>query len=346
MDTEPSLSPRFIAYIRDFLQDKAIDPAPLFEQANLSIDEDGELAPSIPVSKIAKLFELVAEQTHCPNLGIELSEGYHFESASIITLAIMAAPTVEEGMRTLVHYDKYVDSAISVDLTVDGELGFYSFQLITPSGVNVEYLNDYLLCYIVFAMQKAVRKAMPIKKVCFTHQRPANTKKNQFIEDFFAAPVHYGAPVNGIFFNQSYLGEKLSTANSLLYEILCNALKNYYSYSSGHYDFVDTVSREILLQLKKQTPTMASVAESLLMTERTLRRRLHEENLTFIAIKQTARESRARYFLQHTKLSLAEISYELGFSELSAFCRAFRSWTGETPSAYKAACAEPVSVSA
>ena len=52
-------------------------------------------------------------------------------------------------------------------------------------------------------------------------------------------------------------------------------------------------------------------------------------------MKSLAREKRARYYLSHTNLSLSEIAFELGYSELSAFSRAFRTWTGETPQVYR-----------
>ncbi|MCE2028893.1 AraC family transcriptional regulator [Sessilibacter corallicola] len=344
MDVEPSLSPRFIAYIRDFLLDRGVDPRPYFAEANLSVCDDGELAPSIPVSKIAKLFEVVANATDYPSFGVELSRGYHFESASVITLALMAAPTVEDSLSTLVRYDKYVDSAISIDLTKENNLSFFSLQLISPPGCNLKYLNEYLIYYVVFAMQKATRMTMPIKNIWFTHSGSECEDERHFMSELYGAPVRYRAPLNGIFFDESFLKKPLSTANNLLYEILCNSLKNHYSQGSGHYDFFDTVSREILLQIKKQEATMTSVANSLLMTERTLRRRLLEEGLSFKQMKKKARERRAQYFLKYTKLSVTEISYELGFSEPSAFCRAFRSWTGKTPAEYKSNETYPISV--
>jgi len=80
---------------------------------------------------------------------------------------------------------------------------------------------------------------------------------------------------------------------------------------------------------------MEQIARSLALSPRTLRRRLSEEGYTFQEVKTQVREQRARHYLASTALSLSEIAFELGYSELSAFSRAFRSRVGETPQAYR-----------
>jgi AraC-like DNA-binding protein len=72
------------------------------------------------------------------------------------------------------------------------------------------------------------------------------------------------------------------------------------------------------------------------MTSRSLQRRLRDEGTSFNAVReQTRRELATRYL--DDKLSIAEISFLLGFSEPSAFFRAYKRWTGETPRATRTA---------
>ena len=80
---------------------------------------------------------------------------------------------------------------------------------------------------------------------------------------------------------------------------------------------------------------MDTIAASMALSPRTLRRRLSEEGYSFQQVKNMARERRAKYYLSSTRLTLSEIAFELGYSELSAFSRAFRSRAGETPQAYR-----------
>jgi AraC-like DNA-binding protein len=77
-----------------------------------------------------------------------------------------------------------------------------------------------------------------------------------------------------------------------------------------------------------------AVAKRLAVSERTLRRRLHEEGTSFSEVRQRELQRRAEAMLAERRLSQAEIAFCLGFSEMSAFNRAFRRWTGRSPGAW------------
>ena len=78
-------------------------------------------------------------------------------------------------------------------------------------------------------------------------------------------------------------------------------------------------------------PTVESIAESLQLSSRTLRRRLADEGLKLQDVKNEARAQRATFYLTQTQMPLSQVALEVGFSEMSAFSRAFRLWTGQTP---------------
>jgi AraC-like DNA-binding protein len=80
-------------------------------------------------------------------------------------------------------------------------------------------------------------------------------------------------------------------------------------------------------------PDFPELARSFGMSTATLRRRLHAEGQSFAALKDARRATLARQFLQEASLSVADIATELGYSEPSAFYRAFRKWTGGSPAA-------------
>ena len=86
-----------------------------------------------------------------------------------------------------------------------------------------------------------------------------------------------------------------------------------------------------------QLPTLESVAQSLNMTSRTLRRKLKEEDVSFQRLKDQLRQDTAIRLLLDESLSIADISLLTGFTEQAAFCRAFKSWTGVPPSSYHTA---------
>jgi AraC-like DNA-binding protein len=91
--------------------------------------------------------------------------------------------------------------------------------------------------------------------------------------------------------------------------------------------------RELLL--RSLSASLGETARELGLSARTLTRRLHDEGSSFRAVKDALRRSLALAHLEKTKKSIAEIAAELGYSEPSAFFRAFQGWTGEAPSEHR-----------
>jgi AraC-like DNA-binding protein len=98
----------------------------------------------------------------------------------------------------------------------------------------------------------------------------------------------------------------------------------------------DAVRRHLASELDKGQPTLEQIAPRLHMSSRTLRRRLDEEGTSFRQILGEVRRELASRYLMEGRLSVGEIAFLLGFSEPSAFHRAFKQWTGHAPHAYRA----------
>lgn len=332
MEFEPTLSPRFVAYVRDYLMDRGVDPDPVFLESGISSTCDEDFDESLPVEQVAKLFELAAHYTNNPCMGMNMGQGYHYESSSLLILAMLAAPSVAEGIKCLNQYDQYVDTAIETRFDFDQPHAEFGARVITPENVKVNQLNEYLMVFLVQALGVATRQAVPLKEVCFEHAAGESRKE---LLDFFGAPIRYSQESNKLVFDRDFLRERFFSSNALLYDILTNAMKTYFASASSQNSFVDTVCREITLLTGNELPSTEIIAKRLAMSPRTLRRRLAEDGYSFQEAKNLARERRAKYYLSQTNMPLSEIAFELGYSELSAFSRAFRSWVGKTPQSYR-----------
>ena len=100
-------------------------------------------------------------------------------------------------------------------------------------------------------------------------------------------------------------------------------------------DLTSEVRRRLALDLAR-VPSLEKVAQELGLGERTLRRRLEEEATSFQEILDELRAEVARRHLRQQRISISEVAYILGYSEPSAFHRAFKRWTGETPAEFRA----------
>lgn len=93
--------------------------------------------------------------------------------------------------------------------------------------------------------------------------------------------------------------------------------------------------RALLLPGEQRMPGLEQVADALLMTPRTLRRRLQDEGTTFSAIAEAVKRELAAHWLRETDLALSEISDRLGFCDGGTFSTAFKRWTGKSPSRWR-----------
>lgn len=330
MDFEPSLSSHFLVYIRDYLLDKGLKLDRLAGFEDLLVDIDDEKL--VPLTTVAALYEEMAANTGNKNLGMDIGLRYHYESAGMIVLLMLAAPSVEKGIKALAHYDQRYDTAIEIDLDIGPKLTRFSVSLINPTGVKVAQIHEYLIVFLVQALSNATRKPMPVREVWFQHARGKDPKA---LQDYFDCPIKFGQTCNRVAFDSSYLKEKFYSSNKRLFELCSQMMKGYTLQDGRESLFLDVVCREILRQLKEGSPSLESVAGKMAISGRTLSRRLADRGLSFQEVKNLAREKKAKYFLEHTSMSMSEIAFELGYSELSAFSRAFRSWTGAAPQSFR-----------
>nr|NIS42817.1 helix-turn-helix transcriptional regulator [Desulfuromonadales bacterium] len=99
----------------------------------------------------------------------------------------------------------------------------------------------------------------------------------------------------------------------------------------GCLSVIDRVRAEIRTKLPEGCPSIETVSETLRLSPARIKRELSLTGLTYRELVQATRRDLAQAYLKQRHLSLSEISFLLGYSELSAFSRAVRRWTGESP---------------
>jgi len=330
-DFTPSLSPRFVTYIRDYLRDRNISPEEIFVNCGIALAHGQENDAAIPVEQISRLFECAALATENPSMGLTMGKDFHFESSSLLIVSVMSAPSVREGLSFLAAYDRYIDSGITTRFHVDEQEAHFTANLLHENAHQMAQINEYLLSFLMQMLSTATRCPVPVKSVSFCH---AVSPDLAALETFFGTRVTLGAPENTLTFLAEYLDIPFQTSNRVLFKVLTNALKSLFSIGSDRNGFIDMVCRQMMIGSDNNI-SAEKIAERLNMSPRTLRRRLADEGYSFQEAKSLARERRAKYLLANSSASLTEIAYELGYSELSAFSRAFRAWVGETPQAYR-----------
>ena len=105
----------------------------------------------------------------------------------------------------------------------------------------------------------------------------------------------------------------------------------------------DQVRRILVELLPSGVATVDAVAARMCMSKRNLQRRLRDEDTTFALVLASLRLDLSRHYLRRTALSVSQIGAQLGYRDLSAFSKAFKSWEGVAPDYYRRACCDHVS---
>jgi AraC-like DNA-binding protein len=110
---------------------------------------------------------------------------------------------------------------------------------------------------------------------------------------------------------------------------------NFWDPPSHKRDLVREVRRSIIERLPTGSVGIDVIAEQLGMSSKTLERRLAQQGNSYSALLDRTRFNAVTHYLQDTNMRLAQVAYLAGFTEPAALVRAFKRWTGETPSKFR-----------
>jgi AraC-like DNA-binding protein len=151
---------------------------------------------------------------------------------------------------------------------------------------------------------------------------------------FLGNPFEFGQADSQLVLSRTLLEKRVTQTEASLRHFLRHPalimLTQEYAITSWTSQVRDRVRRQL-----RDMPELNAVATELDVHPQTLRRRLAAEGTTFKDIKNQVRRDTALHFLGKQGLSIEEISHRAGFSESSAFIRAFKAWTGVTPYSYR-----------
>lgn len=181
-----------------------------------------------------------------------------------------------------------------------------------------------------------IGRRIPLYRVDFACPPPARADYRLF----FGAPVRFHQPASRLVFDAAYLRLPTIRSETALETFLRGAPGNLllrYRHDAGPAVAVRDVLRETP---PADWPRFEAMAARLRIPPATLRRRLRAAGQSYATMKDEIRNAQAQHMLRETRLDVAGIAAELGFTEPSAFHRAFRKWTGQSPGAFRQALAD------
>ena len=194
------------------------------------------------------------------------------------------------------------------------------------------FAHELLLMLLYGLSCWLVGRRIPILRTEFNYAEPAHSAEYRLM---YCADLRFNRPNTLLAFDASYLDLPVVQDERSAKEFLRSAPENILlKYKNG-----SSLSARVRRRLRQFLPGAVAdfeqLADEMGMTPATMRRRLHDEGESYQSIKDNLRRDLAISYLSHSKRSVMDIALELGFSERSAFHRAFRKWTGASPGEFR-----------
>lgn len=307
-----------------------LDPKPLMRDAAIDPKLLSDHNARFRFSKVAAFHSKAMEVIPDPNFGLRAARFWHPSQMGALGYAWMTSDTLRSAFTRLARFSHVVSGAVDLELDESGDQLSLSFSFIEGPEVPASRI-DTTMALLMAMVRSNAGDAFNPQSITFAHPAPEDTGP---FYSLFRCPVAFDAPANSFTISAADADQARACSNAQL-ALLHDQLLIQYLAKLDKDNIVERVKVAIIDELASGNTSDESVARLLYMTERTLQRRLQEQGTTFKMLLNEVRHDLADKYIRDSSLSLNEISFLLGFSELSSFSRAFKRWTGQSPSDYR-----------
>lgn len=299
------------------------------------VDPDSPVDPSIMVSDDAYysfLEELAGVVENPTTIPLRAGSAMRCDDYGAFGLAFKSATHLRGSYERAERYARVLTSVSTypVEPTRDG--AYIHLHRTGERRLGMRLSNEATIASTVSISREVSSTPFQPVAVYFKHPAPDSLSEH---EAYFGCSVHFESDRDALLVSN----ESLQTANKLGDESISRFFDVHLDAEMSKFD--DTPSLEqrvrnhISRSLSEGIPGISDIARQVGMSGRTLQRRLSEEGFSFQTLVDTSRRQLAERLLKDTQYSLAEVAFMTGYSEQSAFTRAFKRWAGQTPRSYR-----------
>lgn len=284
----------------------------------------------ISLARALALLEWLQHESADPLAGLALAVQVRPRSYPFLGYAAMSCATLEDAIERLIRYEPLVWGLGRVQLVPEDAGARLSWQPKSAQALPLAAIELALAGWLHLGRQLLEGEG-GVRELCFAH--PARDRGERY-EALLAVPVRFGQDWNGVRLDDELLRRPLRHADPALCRMMDEEalalLENY----RRQVALAGEVRAWIRRELGAGEPSLEQAAAALDLSPKMVSRGLAEQGTSFVALVDEVRHDLALVYLRRAD-PLLDIAGRLGFSEQSAFTRAFKRWTGTTPGQYR-----------
>ncbi|MFT3924419.1 MAG: AraC family transcriptional regulator [Myxococcales bacterium] len=298
---------------------------------NLNFEELRKPDARVPHATTMRLLANIVAVLGDPQLGLKAGRNVQLGDMDALEFAARSCRTMREAAHCVSRYHRIMHNGAEVELHEEKRTATWRYRLLYGLREHPA-AHDFMISYLKSFVFILFGRDEPLTELFFAHEDRTNLSE---YERLFRCPVTFGCAYTGCSFPVERLDWPMPQADRELNEVFEEQAKAQLR-EAGAEVLVSTLARAALLRgMAAGVVEMGQVAQSLSISESTLRRRLKDEGTTLSELLDEVRKARAIELLTRPDVASSEISFLLCFSDSAAFFRAFKRWTGMTPSEYR-----------
>ncbi len=313
------------------LDARGISSREVLERAGVSTTVWHDPLQRIPIAVVRRIFEIIFDLTGDPCFGLEVSKHFRMPMLHALGHSLMASRTLRDYCTRLSRSLRLVSQGAQMKLI---EADDTARLLVSDVATVVPADSEDVLCgFLVRSMREISDGRFRPQRIELRRSAPMGSAKRH--EDFYGCRVAFDKPDISIIFDRAVLDVELPLGSDELAHLNDRIVRAYLE-RLDRTDFVNRVRSVVIEALPSGRATKSAVARRLGVSARTLQARLGDRGTSFIELTDAMRQALARAYLDDASISIGEIAYLIGFSDTSNFTRAFKRWTGVSPSNHRA----------
>jgi len=311
--------------IREF----GVRPSTVLRRAGLAADSLADRDSRVPYAAGAALLNHCAAATGCPHFGLLAGSHWRLEHVGLPGQIAGSCATLRGALETFTAYQWLNSSGGVAFLRRECGVTTLGYAIFEPGlDTGIDQISDMVMAIAVRIVRELTgQPGWAPGRVFLSRRRPGDVAPYR---RFFAAPVRYDAGACMLQFPSAFEATRVPHGDETRRRVLEAKLL-----AAGRERMLPKLHRVIRVGMLFGLTSGDEVARSMALTRRTFNRRLADYGTTFRDALETVRLDVARQLLRETELSIADIADALGYTEPTAFVRAFRRWTNTTPGAWR-----------
>jgi len=301
----------------------------IFASAGIAPAMAGSPTMRLRLSAFCALFEGAARSTGNDNFGLWFGNGFRPRNLGMWGYAAVSAQTLGCALESLVGlFPLHQESSLMRLYTGKDGLGRLEYQITAPAILERRQDAELSLGMFLNVFRECLGARWSPEEIHFEHPRPESFRDH---ERAFGAPVYFSQPTNAILFRPENLAQPMPGRDPTLMAMMQACLERLAGGQPEEPTLLDQIRTAIRARLPSGHPALEEIAADLRLPPSAIHRPLAEASLVYKDLVEATRRDLAFMYMKQRRLPLSEIALLTGYSELSAFSRAVRRWTGKCP---------------